>query len=194
MNKKILNPNKKLQSYVIGLALGDGNLRNPNGRAVRLRITCDKKYPFLIQKIKNSIQNLLPSNKVSIVNRHQNYLDVSCFSNKWPEILGWQANKGPKFKQSVSIPKWIKQNKNYTINCLRGLLETDGTIYLDRGYKMAMFVTIIPTLAQNIYDAISSLNFQPRMYKIKTNKNILYHIRISKNVSKFLNLIKPEKI
>ena len=45
--KTILNKDKGLQAYVIGLALGDGNLSNPNGKATRLRITCDKKYPFL---------------------------------------------------------------------------------------------------------------------------------------------------
>jgi DNA-binding transcriptional regulator WhiA len=50
MNSKSINPNKELQSYIIGLALGDGNLSNPNGRALRLRISCDKKYPFLYKK------------------------------------------------------------------------------------------------------------------------------------------------
>src|SRR3989338_9217420 len=49
--EKRLSKNKKLKAYVVGLSLGDGNLSNPNGRAVRLRITCDKKYPNLIQNI-----------------------------------------------------------------------------------------------------------------------------------------------
>jgi hypothetical protein len=46
-----LNPDKLLQAYIIGVALGDGDLSNPNGRAVRLRITCDKKYPRLIEHV-----------------------------------------------------------------------------------------------------------------------------------------------
>ena len=41
----ILNSDKNLQAYVIGLALGDGNLSKPGPRAVRLRISCDNKYP-----------------------------------------------------------------------------------------------------------------------------------------------------
>ena len=45
-----LNPDPVLRAYVIGLAIGDGGLSNPNGRAVRLRITCDIKYPLLIEK------------------------------------------------------------------------------------------------------------------------------------------------
>jgi hypothetical protein len=44
-----LHPDSELHAYVLGLAIGDGNLSNPNGRAVRLRITCDTKYPILIK-------------------------------------------------------------------------------------------------------------------------------------------------
>jgi hypothetical protein len=53
MVKRILplNADRQLQAYVIGLAIGGGNLSNPNGRAVRLRITCDTKYPALIARI-----------------------------------------------------------------------------------------------------------------------------------------------
>jgi hypothetical protein len=46
--KLTLNADPHLQTYVIGLAIGDGNLSNPNGRAVRLRIACDTKFPALI--------------------------------------------------------------------------------------------------------------------------------------------------
>lgn len=60
----LLNPNFCLQAYVIGLAIGDGNLANPNGRAVRLRITCDTKYPRLIVKVRSSLTDLLPRNRV----------------------------------------------------------------------------------------------------------------------------------
>ena len=47
----MLNTGPALQAYVIGLAIGDGDLSNPNGRAVRLRITCGSQYPALIAKV-----------------------------------------------------------------------------------------------------------------------------------------------
>ena len=54
MNRRVLplHADPQLQAYVVGVAIGDGNLSNPNGRAVRLRITCDKKYPALIARIR----------------------------------------------------------------------------------------------------------------------------------------------
>jgi len=88
----------------------------------------------------------------------------------------------------------------YQINCLKGLIETDGCIYFDRGYKMMMFSTIIPKLANDVFKMINSLDFSPNIYRIKrgTNKynfdqKIIYRIRLSKNVSDFLSLVRPEK-
>ena len=46
---------KNSLAYIIGVALGDGNLSNPNGRAVRLRITCDIKYPKIISEIQKKL-------------------------------------------------------------------------------------------------------------------------------------------
>ena len=43
-------------AYIIGVALGDGNLSNPNGRAIRLRISCDTRYPFIIESIKEALK------------------------------------------------------------------------------------------------------------------------------------------
>lgn len=198
--KTILNEDKLLQSYVIGLAIGDGNLSNPNGRATRLRITCDKKYPLLIKKISDSLKLLLPQNKVGIVDYDEGYLNVSVYSNLLEKIIPWKSGKGSKFIQKVSVPEWIKENREYKINCLRGLIETDGSIYSDRGYKMMIFTTIIPKLAYEFQEMITSLGFKSHLYKIERkmdphfiNQQTVYHIRLSKNVNEFLDLVKPEK-
>lgn len=190
---------KNLRAYVIGVAIGDGNLSNPNGRATRLRITCDKKYPILFNHIINSLKLLFPRNKVSVLNR-KGCFDVSIYSNNLEKILGWYAGKGPKYVQKVSIPEWIKEKDNYKIRCLKGLIETDGSIYFDRGYKMVIFTTVIPDLAKDVYEMIKSLNFNPRIYKIKPkkdkynyNQQTRYNIRLSKNVNEFLKVVDINK-
>lgn len=55
---------KEILSYIVGAAIGDGNLSNPNGRAVRLRITCDTNYPNIIDGLIACIKEILPENKV----------------------------------------------------------------------------------------------------------------------------------
>ena len=183
-------------AYVIGVAIGDGNLSNPNGRAVRLRVSCDNKYPRIIERIKNAVQYLFPTNKVSLINhyaRSGTWCDISCYSNKLENFLGWKAKGGSKYNQRISVPIWIRVNKKCTISCLRGLFETDGCIYKDRGYIMANFVTIIPELACDVISMIKDLGFFPRKYTIKTKTKTRYNIRVSKDVDLFIKTIKLKK-
>ena len=189
---KKLSPNKHLQAYLIGIALGDGNLSNPNGRATRLRITCDKKYPVLLNRINASLKKLLPQNKVTIIDRG-NCVDVSCYSNYWEGLVGWKAKGGSKIKQSVKIPKWAKDNKKYSIQCLKGLMETDGSIYTDRNYTTVNFVTYIPTLANDVIEIIKKLDFKPNLQKLKVGNHIKHTIRISKDTPKFIKLVNIQK-
>lgn len=181
--------NKKVLSYIIGVSLGDGNLSNPNGRAVRLRITCDKKYPKLINYIIENIKIILPENKVSIVDRG-NIVDISCYSNKWEEILGWKAKGGSKIKQKVKVPDWIKDNIAYTKECLRGLFQTDGSMYYDRKYLMANFTSANYSLTEDTKEMLGKIGFDITTRKvISKNNHIKYVIRISKNVEKFIKII-----
>lgn len=181
---------KDILAYVIGVAIGDGNLSNPNGRAVRLRITCDAKYPGLIIEMSSAIQRVMPDNKVSLIRKKETAVDISCYSNKWEDLLGWRADGGSKYRQNVSIPPWIMKNKRYSVSCLRGLLQTDGTIYLDRGYRMVMFVTIIKRLADDVMHIISSLDFHPRAYGISTRTRRRYNIRLSQDVDAFIKRVR----
>lgn len=58
-------------AYIIGVALGDGNLSCPNGRAVRLRVTCDKRYPNIIKAIIINLEIIFPKTKFLYVSTHQ---------------------------------------------------------------------------------------------------------------------------
>lgn len=185
--------NKKNLSYLIGLAIGDGNLSNPNGRAVRLRITCDKKYPYIIEEVLETLKKIAPKNKVTKIKRKDNAIDISCYSNDWENILGWKAKSGSKIKQKISVPIWIKNNNNYIKNCLRGLFQTDGSIYMDRGYLTANFVTCIPTLTSDIVEMIKKIGFKPNVQTTVELKNNKYTIRINKNTAKFIKRIKLKK-
>jgi len=191
-----LNSDKNLRAYIIGLAIGDGNLSNPNGRATCLRITCDDKYPQLKNHIIESLASLLPDNKVGVVKNPRNCSNVYVYSNQLENLLGWKA-RGSKFVQNVSTPNWIKTKPEYIRPYLRGLIETDGSIYKDRGYPMVNFTSIIEGLAMEVKDLIELLGFGPKLYKLKPrigyNKYPFYHIRLSKDVQKFLDLVKPDK-
>ncbi|HAV11487.1 MAG TPA: hypothetical protein DCX32_02995 [Candidatus Moranbacteria bacterium] len=182
-----IRKSKKL-AYIIGAAIGDGNLSNPNRRAVRLRITCDNKYPKIIKRILENLQELFPENKVSLVKKQKNCTDISCYSNKLENILEWKATNGSKFKQKISIPEWIKEKDEYIKPCIKGLIETDGSVYYDRKYLMVNFVTIIPTIANDVMEMMRKIGYKPNMQTIKESpvQEMKYTIRISKNAEEFV--------
>jgi hypothetical protein len=191
-----LSPDRELQAYVVGLALGDGNLSNPNGRAVRLRIACDTRYPRLISKIAIALKDLLPANRVSLVATRGNCVNVSVYSNQLEALLGWKALGGSKQRQNVRVPEWVSGDRTLTISCLRGLIETDGTVYSDRGYRMVMFSSVILNLAQQVKGMFEGLGFKPRFYEIhprETQMSTKYQVRLSRDVQPFLDLVKPQK-
>lgn len=181
--------NKKILAYIIGVSIGDGNLSNPNGRAVRLRITCDNKYPLLKEHIKQSLQKFLPKNKASEIKR-KGCVDVYIYSNTLEDFLGWKAKGGSKGKQNVSIPIWILNNKIYLKECLRGLVQTDGSIYKDRGYTMINFTTIIEKLALAYFESLQKLGYTPQIRKVIYNNHSKYVIRLSKDVDRFIKELK----
>ena len=183
-----VSEDKKLHAYIVGLALGDGNLSNPNGRAVRLRITCDKKYPELYKFIHKSLQEFLPDNKAGFADR-DTCVDVYCYSNKLEDLLGWKWNGGPKHDQKVKIPDWILDSKEFTKECLRGLVQTDGSIYSDRGYTMVNIVSNIFPLTQTIIQAIENIGYKPNTQTHQDPKTKKYTIRISKHTQKFIDEI-----
>jgi DNA-binding transcriptional regulator WhiA len=181
---------RTLVAYIVGIALGDGNLSNPNGRAVRLRITCDSKYPFLILKIEKSLRKLAPKNKVSRINRSDNAIDISCYSNQWEKILGWKAQNGSKVIQKICVPDWIFQNKKFCRACLCGLWETDGSVYKDRKYLTAHFVTQIPSLANCVEKMLLITNYKASKQSLKLNdKRTKFTFRIHENAEEFIKEI-----
>lgn len=189
---KPISADKNLHAYIIGLAIGDGNL-SKFPRAIRLRITCDDKYPNLINRIEDAIQQLLPANKVSRSRCPRNCTNIVCYSNYFEDLFGWSATGGSKIKQDVRVPRWIKNDAEHTIHCLKGLFETDGSVYKDRGYLMANFTTATGGLASDVMDMATLIGFKPNMQENHSHNKTKYTIRISKRTQEFIDLIDLHK-
>jgi hypothetical protein len=138
----------------------------------------------------------LPQNKVSVVGSSGNYVNVSVYSNRLESLLGWSALGGSKLQQNVSVPKWICDDRSLSIHCLRGLIETDGAVYMDRGYPMVVFSTVLSGLAQQVEAMMRSLGFRPHLYRIRQcpgKDRFKYHVRLSRQVRAFLDVVQPLK-
>ena len=178
-------------AYITGIALGDGNLSRPNGRATRLRVSCDNKYSQPITEIKNALTIVFPTNKVAtVIRKGSNCTDVSVYSNQLNTIIPWAVGAGTKIEQSAHVPKWILDDPEFSKACLKGLLQTDGSIYFDRKYIMVNFTNLIKPLIDDVYKMIETLEFKPKLYQTtQKNGNIKYVVSVSKNVQRFIDVI-----
>lgn len=78
-------------------------------------------------------------------------------------------------------------NPRFIRACLRGLIQTDGSIYSDRGYKMVNFTNNIKMLADDVKDMIEKLGYQPKIYQTKQRSgNPKYTVRLSRGVDDFV--------
>lgn len=181
-------------AYIIGVALGDGNLSNPNGRAIRLRVTCDASYPRLAEEIVDNLKLALPRNSVSIIRAPKDtYFNISVYSNRLSEWIPWQVGRGSKIAQNARVPEWVKAKKSYTRACLRGLLQTDGSIYIDRGYTMINFCNVIKPLAFDVHQMFENLGFQPTLTQTQDRKRIKYTVRLAKDCARFMKVVQYYK-
>ena len=180
---------KKALAYITGIALGDGNLSNPNGRAVRLRVICDNNYPKLGNEIIAALQFLLPKNKVSVYRRRvDNCFEVYVYSNLLGDWMPWKVGMGPKARQGARVPSWIRRDLLFTQLCLRGLIQTDGCIYTDRGYRMVNFTNNNRLLAEDARDMFVQIGYNPSFMTVKLGPNqYKYTARVARNAEKLID-------
>lgn len=187
---------KESLAYIIGIALGDGNLSNPNGRATRLRVTCDAKYPNLAKGIILTLQEIFPKNKVSVVYipNKSTYFNISVYSNRLNEYMPWKVGCGSKLSQHARVPIWIRTHKRYSKPCLRGLLQTDGSIYQDRGYLMINFTNHTKELSCDVLHMLQLNGFHPTLSKTSAkNGGYKYCVRIARDTNKLIQVLKLSK-
>lgn len=180
-------------AYIIGIAIGDGNISNPNGRAYRLRISCDAKYPKIIENVKSSLQKVFPKNKISIIPKKKTSFDISVYNKNINSIFGWKLENGKKYQQKIIIPDWINTDINFIKSFIKGLFESDGSIYFDRKYLMINYVSYNVEIVNYLFIQIKKIKFSPTISKFREKNGIKYTLRISKNTKEFIkyfNIIK----
>jgi len=110
-------------------------------------------------------------------------------------------NSGTKL--NIKIPESILKNKELSKRFLRGLFDTDGTIYFDKNRSSKSPInnqpniglgTVSKDLAFQVFELLKKFNLNPRMrkpYKGKKDKNEIYRLLVyrRKDIDFFINEI-----
>lgn len=125
--KKIkIPPLKEKLAEFIGVYLGDGTMTK-----YFIRISGDYRYDMPYFNYLSKLINNLFGIKASFQReKSKNTAYLTIFSKELCSFLNkeFQLKPGHKIKNNSKIPKKIIQNKKLSIACLRGLIDTDGSI------------------------------------------------------------------
>ena len=116
---------------------------------------------------------------------------------------------GNKVVHQVDIPEWIKNNKAFSRECIRGLFDTDGCFfvhnYVSKGRKYSYlkiaFTSASLPLLSSVAKTLINFGFNVRITKnhkdvrIEDSKYVLKYIReIGSHNQKHLDKIKKWKV
>ena len=168
-SKSVHRPKKSIElAEFIGIMMGDGGISEYQ-IVVTLHHVDDLEYAAFVTKLikklfkiqpkiyhspKNSVNDIVVSRKELVHYLHELGLPI-----------------GNKVKQQFDIPEWIKYNEKFAIACLRGLIDTDGCIFVHRykmkgklyTYKKLSFASASKPLRQSVHNLLHKAGFHPRI-------------------------------
>lgn len=132
--KEFFIPKSKSEDLAefVGILLGDGGIMEGQA-SITLNSEADKEYlGYVVDLIKKLFKFDAPYAKRKNCNANVIYCSGIKLVNYLMKI---GLKVGNKVKQQVGVPKWIDRQGNFRIACVRGLLDTDGGVFVHR-YKV----------------------------------------------------------
>ena len=113
-----------------GIVLGDGSFYS-NGDVYQLDIAFNSDDKHYIEYVMGIIRQITKSDIYRKQERNANCEHIRlCKKNDVIEIMKLMEMKfGNKITNNSKIPDWIWKNHEYLKYCVRGLIDTDGSIY-----------------------------------------------------------------
>ncbi len=153
----------------IGIMLGDGGITD-----YQIKVSFDKvldaDYADYVSRL---IRRLFGLTSGRSVDPHDHALDLVCSSVQCVELLeSFGLKRGNKVRQQVDLPDWIWRKDAYRVACLRGLIDTDGSVYRHRyvvngktySYVKLCFASRSQPLLSSAKRLFESLQFFPTIH------------------------------
>lgn len=161
----------------VGILLGDGGITNTQC-FVTLNGEVDRDYGIFLSEFWAKLFGEKPK-----LYKHKNDKAITYYYNgvSFVEyLISIGLLKGNKVKQQVSVPSWILSSLHYRIACLRGLIDTDGGVFIHRYrvnnkrymYRKLCFTNRSLPLLTFVNDTMISLGFSAKLIDNVENKKV----------------------
>ncbi|MFA5942197.1 MAG: LAGLIDADG family homing endonuclease [Candidatus Paceibacterota bacterium] len=160
-------PSAELAEFV-GIMMGDGGISTYQV-IITLHHTDDLEYSVFVTKLIKKLFRVKPS----VYHSEKESVNDIVVSRK--ELVRYLHELGlpigNKVKQRFDIPEWIKCDRKFATACIRGLVDTDGSIFTHRykvkskwyAYKKLSFTSASEPLRQSVHTLLKELEFHPRI-------------------------------
>ncbi len=129
---RIPRPSSSLAEF-FGIMLGDGGINNLWQANITMNSIEDAEYSLYVQKL---IQDLFGISSPIRKRKGRNAVVISAASTTLVNFLVEKGlPRGNKLAQGVCIPDWILEKCSYRVACVRGLMDTDGCLFI-HSHKM----------------------------------------------------------
>lgn len=174
------NYSEELAEFV-GILLGDGSVQKSQLQ-ITLNSKKDEKYSRYVSNLGRALFGEFP--KLTLKKR-QNAINLF-YNGEFliNYLIGIGLFVGNKVKLQVDVPDWIKFSKKYRIVCLRGLMDTDGGVFIHKykingklyKYRKICFSNRSLPLLYFVRDVLKELGFTPKIrMKVANEKVWLYN-------------------
>lgn len=153
---KIPKTTKKLAEFA-GIMLGDGGVA-PYHICITLSSEEGEYKQYIVNLVTDlfgtvpKIHKLKYAKAINIVVQRKELVDFC-------QEIG--LVKGDKIRQKIDIPDWIKDNKNFRQECIRGLIDTDGCFYTNsyfvNGKKYSYFKIAFTSASVPLIDSVAKI-------------------------------------
>lgn len=167
--KSIRKPEKNaLLAEFIGIMMGDGGISQYQA-VITLHHKDDLAYSRFVVSLMQKLFGVMPRVYHSPKDSTNNIVTSRRILVEFLHKMGLPI--GNKIRQDLDIPIWIKKEKKLLIACLRGLMDTDGSVlihsYKSKGklysYKKLSFCSHSVPLQKSVAKILADFGMRPRL-------------------------------
>lgn len=172
-----------------GIMMGDGGINSDWQFTITLNAISDRDYCEKVICLSNKLFGVKPT----VSQRRNSNTLVLKFSSVYlvRYLIKLGLPNGNKMRNGLNIPEWIILNKKFKKACVRGLIDTDGCIFIHRHsikgkiYKNLglSFRSYDPKLIIQVADIFREFDIMPHVSKRGTDLSLYKE----GSVIKFLN-------
>lgn len=151
--------------------MGDGGINNPWQANITVNSIADAEYADYIVELATGLFCIKPALRKR---KGKSALVISIASTTLVDFLVENGLiRGNKITGGLSVPRWILNKRSFRVACVRGLVDTDGCLYVHkhkvRGKEYQnvgfCFSSRSPALISYVAETLSEFAIQPHIDK-----------------------------